>query len=110
VAGVKIARRILQTVSYPPAQTKRILKIIEGHDSGQTGISIEDMIVKDADKLWRYTRSGYYIDVARFGETFQEAIVRLEKNLGAWFFTKTAMEMAREKLKRRKAEVGDSDL
>jgi HD superfamily phosphodiesterase len=106
VAGVKIARSILETVSYPPAQTKLILKIIDGHDSRQAAISINDMIVKDADKLWRYTRSGFNIDVNRFGETFQEALARLRNNLDAWFFTKTAIEMAQEKLKRRKVEIG----
>lgn len=64
------------------------------------------MIVKDADKLWRYSRSGFNIDVKRFGESFQDALVRLHKNLDAWFFTKTAAEMAREELKRRKEEIG----
>ena len=106
VAGVKTARSILETVRYPPAQTEQILEIIDGHDSRQTAVSISDMIVKDADKLWRYTRSGFHIDVERFGETFQEALIRLDKNLEAWFFTKTAIEIAREKLKRRMDAVG----
>ena len=103
--GVKIAQSILETISYPREQTKHILKIIAGHDSRQTAISISDMVVKDADKLWRYTRSGFNIDVNRFGECFQEAILRLESNLNTWFFTKTAAEIAREKLMRRKEEV-----
>ena len=110
VEGVKIARSILETISYHPERTKQILKIIDGHDSRQTAISINDMIVKDADKLWRYTRSGFFIDVKRFGETSQEAIIRLRKNLDSWLFTKTAIEMAQEKLNRRKVEVGDSVL
>jgi HD superfamily phosphodiesterase len=109
VAGVKIARSILKAVSYPPAQSRQILNIIDGHDSRQTAESTNDMIVKDADKLWRYTHSGFNIDVNRFGETVQEALVRLDINLDGWFFTKTAIETAREKLKRRKEEVGDSD-
>ncbi len=110
VESVKIARSILETISCHPEQTEQILKIIDGHDSRHTAISLNDMIVKDADKLWRYTRSGFNIDVKRFGETFQEAIVRLSKNLDSWFFTTTAIEMAREKLKRRQEEVGDSVL
>lgn len=110
VEGVKIARSILETFGYHPGQTKQILKIIDGHDSRQTAISINDMVVKDADKLWRYTRSGFNIDVKRFSETAQDAIARLSKNLDSWFFTKTAIEMARDKLKRRQEEVGDSDL
>ena len=103
--GVKIAQSILETISYPHEQTKHILKIIEGHDSRQTAISISDMVVKDADKLWRYTRSGFNIDVNRFGETCQEAMVRLRKNLDSWFFTKTAIKMAQVKLKSRIEEV-----
>jgi HD superfamily phosphodiesterase len=103
--GAKIAQKILQKIRYNPDQARQIIKIIDGHDSRKTAISINDMIVKDADKLWRYTRSGFYIDVKRFGESFPEAILRLESNLDRWFFTKTAEEIAREKLMRRKDEI-----
>ncbi len=82
----------------------QILEIIDGHDSRKVAISLNDMIVKDADKLWRYSESGFYIDIERFGESFDEGLDRLRSNLAKWFFTVTAKEMAAEKLSRREKE------
>jgi hypothetical protein len=62
------------------------------------------MIVKDADKLWRYTRSGFYIDIERFGESHEEGLDRLRSNLVGWFFTVTAKETAADQLSRRAKE------
>ena len=101
VEGVKIAREILQKLKYDPLKTNKILEIIDGHDSRTTPVSLNDMIVKDADKLWRYTSSGFYIDIERFGESLEEGLDRLRSNLVEWFFTVTAMEMAAKKLSRR---------
>ena len=98
VEGVKIAEEILQKANYDPRKTKKILEIIDGHDSRREPVSLEDKIVKDADKLWRYTRSGFSIDVERFGESHADGLERLRRNLFGWFFTATAREMARDKL------------
>lgn len=62
------------------------------------------MIVKDADKLWRYSKSGFYIDIERFNETFDAGLNRLRKNISNWFFTKTAREMTAEMIKKREKE------
>ena len=104
VESVKIAKEILQEINYNPTKSKRILEIIDGHDSGQKAVTLNDMIVKDADKLWRYTSSGFYIDIKRFGESYADGIKRLRCNLSRWFFTVTAKEMAAEKLGRREKE------
>jgi HD superfamily phosphodiesterase len=104
VEGVKIADEILQQVNYDPTKTKKILEIIDGHDSRPTSVSLNDMIVKDADKLWRYTQSGFYIDVQRFGESHEEGLDRLQSNISGWFFTVSAKEIASEKLRRREEE------
>jgi hypothetical protein len=63
-----------------------------------------DKIVKDADKLWRYTGFGFYIDIKRFGESFDKGLERLRGNMPGWFCTVTAKEMAAEKLNRREKE------
>jgi HD superfamily phosphodiesterase len=102
--GAKIAKKILEKVNYDKHKTARITKIIEGHDSRKKAISINDMIVKDADKLWRYTKSGFHIDIQRFGETNDEGLKRLRKNISNWFFTKTAKKMATEMIKSRERE------
>ncbi len=105
VEGVKIAKEILQKLNYDAIKTDKILKIIDGHDSRTKPISMNDMIVKDADKLWRYTSSGFYIDIERFGESHEEGLDRLRSNLVGWFFTVTAKEMAADKL--NSVEKGD---
>jgi hypothetical protein len=62
------------------------------------------MIVKDADKLWRYSKSGFYIDIDRFGESHAEGLDRLRRNISGWFFTATARKMAGDKLSKREKE------
>jgi len=104
VEGVKIAEEILQQVNYDPYKTKKILEIIDGHDSRPTSGSLNDMIVKDADKLWRFTQSGFYIDVQRFSESHEEGVDRLRSNMSGWFFTVSAKKMATEKLSKREDE------
>ena len=104
VEGMKIAQEILQKIQYDDHKTDKILEIIDGHDSRTTPISLNDMIVKEADKLWRYTRSGFYIDIERFGESHEEGLNRLRPNLVGWFFTVTAKQMAADKLSRRANE------
>ena len=96
--GVKIAREILQRVKYDKDTIQVILDIIDGHDSRKTAVSLNDKIVKDADKLWRYSKKkGFQIDVTRFKETPQEGIQRIASNIDRWFFTSTAKEIARRK-------------
>ena len=104
VEGVKIAQEILQQVKYDSSKTEKILEIIDGHDSRAKPLSLNDMIVKDADKLWRYTKSGFYIDIDRFGESHGEGLDRLRFNLCGWFFTVTARKVASEKLSKREKE------
>ena len=102
--GVKIAKEILQKLKYDAPKIKKILEIIDGHDSRTKPVSLNDMIVKDADKLWRYSKSGFNIDLERFGELQEEGLERLRCNLSGWFYTATAKEMAAEKLSRREKE------
>jgi len=104
VEGVKIAEEILQKIKYDSPNTKKILEIIDGHDSRPKPVSLNDMIVKDADKLWRYSSSGFYIDIERFGESYGQGLDRLRSNLSEWFFTGTAKEIATAKLSRREKE------
>ena len=105
--GVKIAKDILEKVNYDFEEMRWILEIIDGHDSRKQSISLNDQIVKDADKLWRYTREGFHIDAERFGESYVERLNRLRKALPVWFFTETAHQIAKEELQQREREVGN---
>jgi HD superfamily phosphodiesterase len=109
IEGVRIAGEILQNVNYDKTMTEQILEIIEGHDSRSETLSLNDMIVKDADKLWRYSKSGVDIDVERFGETLDEGLERLRSNINNWFYTHTARKLAEEEVRKRSAEPSISD-
>jgi len=98
VEGVKIARELLAKTFYDRSLTREILAIIEGHDSRSRALSKNDAVVKDADKLWRYTCQGFRIDVDRFGETFQEGLARLEDHLEGWLLTASGVEFAQDLL------------
>ncbi len=105
-AGVEIAADILTKVQYDTEKVSEILEIIDGHDSRKNALSLNDQIVKDADKLFRYSQKGFEIDNQRFEETFAEGINRLRKYLNRWFFTQTAFRIAKQELKEREREAG----
>ena len=100
--GAVIAREILLQVAYDEDKIQEILEIIDGHDSRKDALSLNDRIVKDADKLWRYSKEGFYIDIKRFEETFDRGMKRLESSLEKWFFTDSAKELARQELTQRR--------
>jgi HD superfamily phosphodiesterase len=105
VEGAAIAAEILREASCGEAEIGEITEIIRGHDSRETAVSLNDRIVKDADKLWRYSREGFRIDVERFGMTHEEEVQRLRSELERWFFTQTAKEIARRELAERVKEA-----
>jgi HD superfamily phosphodiesterase len=104
VESVKIAEELLQKIEYDSLKAKKIIEIIDGHDSRPKADSLNEMIVKDADKLWRYSKSGFYIDIERFGESYAEGLDRLRTHIFDQLFTATAKEIATEKLIRREKE------
>jgi len=53
--GVTFARGILDALQYPQSHTDHILEIISQHDTRKGFYSVEEGVMRDADKLWRYT-------------------------------------------------------
>ena len=96
IEGVKIARSILAALHYDPTKTEIICMIIDGHDSRLEALSLEDALVKDADKLWRFTSIGVRTSspwmpmepVAFLGY----CVTKIER----WFFTDVAKQMAHQ--------------
>lgn len=62
-AGAAIAREVLTSLGRPAEVVDAVAAIIDGHDTRSAATSLEDAIVKDADKLWRITPDG--LDVVR---------------------------------------------
>ena len=109
VEGARIAGDILRKVDYPDDKIPEIQDIIGGHDSRKKALSVNDGIVKDADKLWRYSRSALKINAARFALNPDQNIDRLRRNLEAWFLTKSGKRMAKEALEERIREMEEAD-
>ena len=103
--GVLIARRILESLEYDRALTDMIAAIIERHDSGKTADSVEEAIVKDSDKLWRFSRTGFWKEKERQGLSAREMYQNRVDHLEGWFFTSSAVKLAREELEKRLAEI-----
>jgi HD superfamily phosphohydrolase YqeK len=104
IAGVELARDILNKVDYPADLKEEILEIISQHDTRQGFISRNEGLVRDADKLWRYSRVGFEVDVVRFKTTRKLLCEKWEANRQDpdYFYSESARQIALEELKSRK--------
>jgi len=105
VRGAKIATEILSELGCDAITTGRIVKIIERHDSGKNPDTTEEKLVKDADKLWRFSKIGYPYELQRQATTHVVRYTFLSKNINDWFFTKTAKALAKKELEERVKEL-----
>jgi HD superfamily phosphodiesterase len=100
--GAAIARHLLQRNHYDPLLIDKIVSIIRVHDSGEDIRSLEEAVVKDADKLWRFSEIGFSKEVERQGITPSELCRHLVEHHERWFCTRSAFEIAAGELKKRK--------
>ncbi len=108
VEGAAIAGKILESVNYDQSLTKVIVTIIEKHDSGANPSSREEMLVKDADRLWRFSKIGMWQELEKQGgvgpEEYHDFV---GARIDTWFFTSTAADLAREEWAQRGIEIAD---
>ena len=95
VEGARMAGEILMELAVEQTAVSQITAIIDGHDTRQEPLSLNDRLVKDADKLWRYTPFGLETLSDWFDFTANEQLDLLEKWIGYRFYTETAVVMAR---------------
>jgi hypothetical protein len=72
--GVEIAREILERHRPEGVDIEAVLAIIDGHDTTRHAKSLEDAVVKDADKGWRTTPHGMRIIRGWYGWSVAEYI------------------------------------
>ncbi len=104
VEGARLAGQILAEVGYDEKKADEIVRIIDGHDSRTTAFSLNDMVVKDCDKLTRFCKAGFSIDCERFGIPPDEYADWLDQQIDKWFFTETAKRLASKEVQQRKSE------
>lgn len=105
--GVRIAALILGSLRYDQQKTQEILAIIDGHDTRLMPLSLNDQIVKDSDKIWRFTPIGVAIDSRRFALGQDERISYLAEKIDSWLFTSEAKILARAELSRARLHRGN---
>ncbi len=105
VESVRLAGEILEKIDYPIELIREIQRIIDGHDTRVTAHDINDKIVKDADKLWRFTYEGFVIDFQRFNYEPQQWLDELTAFIPQWFFTGAAKALAAKEVHQRRKEL-----
>jgi HD superfamily phosphodiesterase len=103
--GAAIAQNILAELGFDDDLIQKISVIISRHDSGISAYSMEEKVVRDADKLWRYSKIGFRTEIERQRLTLDELYHHLARHLRSWFFTTTALMLSQEKLSQRFKEI-----
>jgi len=103
--GASIAGQVLKSLDYDPLLIEKIVSIIRTHDSGVDIRSREEGLVKDADKLWRSSKVGFWQEAERQDLDPKELYRYLNERYKEWFFTSTALTLAGEDLEERAKEI-----
>ena len=103
--GASIAGQILQSLDYDPLLVEKVTSIIRTHDSGLDIRFPEEGLVKDADKLWRSSKVGFWKEAERQDLDPKELYGYLNEHYKEWFFTSTALSLAEEDLEERAKEI-----
>jgi HD superfamily phosphodiesterase len=103
IEGARLAGEILAQAGCDAGRTARIVAIVDGHDSRAEALSLEDAIVKDADKLWRFTESGVRVTHTWVDRTPAAFMDYVESKIDTWLFTEPARSIARESLHHARA-------
>lgn len=106
--GVRLSKEVLSSLNYPTEFIEKVGVIIDGHDTRTFAKSLEDEIVRDADKLWRFTVTGVSIACDWFKQTPSRYCDRLATDIIPQLHLPESIEMAKADLAQtRKALLCD---
>ncbi len=106
--GVRLSVEVLSSLNYPAEFIEKVGIIIDGHDTRAFAKSLEDEIVRDADKLWRFSVTGVSIACDWFKQTPSRYCNRLETDIIPQLHLPESIEMAKADLAQtRKALLCD---
>ena len=102
--SVKLGEKILNELHYPSDLIPEILEIISKHDTRKGFISKEEGLVRDADKLWRYSLESFKLNRKHSKSDLEKRIKRLEKDLEVpdYIYSESAKKIAQQELDERK--------
>jgi hypothetical protein len=102
--GVRLSRDILSALGWPEPVIAAVGEIIDGHDTRKHPRSLNDRLVRDADKLWRFTVTGVAIACDWFKLTPHAYADRLVQQFD-WMETEAGRDMAVAELPRTRAAL-----
>jgi HD superfamily phosphodiesterase len=103
--GVRLGTEVLQATGWSPDIIAQVCEIIDGHDTRPDPHHLNDRIVRDADKLWRYEVTGISVASDWFGVTPHAYADRIQGELDKFetkaghAFAKATLETTRHRLK-----------
>lgn len=101
--GCDIARRVLPPLGYADDFIEAVCAIIDGHDTRAFAHSLEDALMRDADRLWRFDHAGIALASGWFSQNPAEYTDRLETEIIPELITEAAVQMATKDLNRSRA-------
>lgn len=101
--GCDVARRVLPGLGYPEDFVERVCAIIDGHDTRLVAHSLEDALMRDADRLWRFDHAGIALASSWFGMDPATYTDRLAAEIVPELITQAAVDMATADLNRSNA-------
>lgn len=101
--GCEVARRVLPGLGYDARFIDAVCAIIDGHDTRPVAYSLEDALMRDADRLWRFDHAGIALASGWFSQNPATYTDRLETEIIPELITQAAVQMACEDLARSRA-------
>lgn len=101
--GCIIAREVLPPLGYDEAFVDDVCAIIDGHDTRHEAYSLEDAMMRDADRLWRFDPAGIALASGWFGMDPATYTDRLRAEIIPELLTEAGIAMATASLDRSTA-------
>lgn len=102
--GARMAREILETLQIvSAAKIDEICAIIDGHDTRLEALSLNDSLVKDADKLWRFSAVGIAVSSEWLHLTPAQYIHKVETEREGFLFNETSKSLGASAIAEAKA-------
>ncbi|WP_370288249.1 HD domain-containing protein [Nocardioides sp.] len=103
VQGCAIAREVLPSLGYDDGFVDEVCAIIDGHDTRKEAHTLEDALVRDADRLWRFDHAGIALASGWFRMDPATYCDRLAAEIVPELLTEAGIAMATAALERSNA-------
>lgn len=101
--GCEIAREVLPPLGYEKDFIEEVATLIDGHDTRKQAKSLEDALMRDADRLWRFDHAGIALASGWFDMDPATYCDRLSSEIIPELLTEAGILMATTALARSRA-------